>query len=722
MFTNSLSVSPPHCAKTRLRLLSLGAALVLVSGAAVAQDTGKTAFEAYADGLKELGLGFETGAVDYDSTSDTLTISDSTFSMSGTIKNLPADDIDITGSGGTTDIDPSRLTDLTYDIKLTSGTVTITGFSHERRQFEAAHWVYSDDTRFVVTASAEGKGRLKIDGRLAGASATDYSFMLPQAPAEDPQRPLSRWLPAIRAALLTSFEEIRVDNTGMTMEAHATEDGTDTLVFSGTMQLDGYRMADAADGRVGEHSFDSVTQNFRTRDPASGSMLAQETRQGKTIYSNIDSAALVDLFDPDVSASGDTVTLIGSGSTIDYSSRQDMPDGIAVDIAIDSATMSDLTVTKRDNTLLALFDGLLAKKAPAPEELITGMFQLYRSFGITDARISGIKVTMPTPEPEKAVAVNIAEMAMSEVGSNGIGEMILVGLDAPDLPDGGSLKIDWAAVKDIEFADYTPMRAMISTLMADPDFGEEHPLDVARAFMPRSFGYEVKGLDVAVPQFGRTRVGSAEMTVATTVPPLPTSFHVRNEDIRFPVSAVEDPEVRALFRALGLDTVVWSDETRLYWDDATLELRLERMMLDIEGLGRAEFSARFANVPRTLFEDPENQGQMALIVAQFVEASLTFKDAGLTSKGIAHVAEAEGIPENVFREALIAQVAEATAPIGNQAFTRMVNEAASRFLNNPGDLRIKLAPKGPVPLAQILGSLAAPQTLPDLLNVSVTAD
>ncbi len=180
--------------------------------------------------------------------------------------------------------------------------------------------------------------------------------------------------------------------------------------------------------------------------------------------------------------------------------------------------------------------------------------------------------------------------------------------------------------------------------------------------------------------------------------------------------------VDAFLEARGLETVVWSDETRLYWDEATLELRLERMMVDVEGLGRAELSARLANVPKSLFEDPENQGQMALVVAQFVDASLTFKDAGLTKKGLAHIAEAQNIPENVFREALVAQATQMTAPIQNAAFTQMVTEAASKFLDNPGELKVTLTPPNPVPLAQILGSMAAPQTLPDLLAVKIVAN
>ncbi len=716
------SVFSPKPARARVRLLMLGTALALVSGSALAQDTGETAYEAYVEGLKSLGVEVENGSVAYDEGTDTLTLTDSTISLSGTIEDIPAEETDITGNDGATDIEPEKLTDLTYSLSFSSGTVTITGLSHEDGDFDAANWVYSDDSEMVLSASAEGKGRLKIDGRLSGVSATNYSFTMPEVPAEDEAHQVSRWLPFVKAALLTSYDEVKADNTAMTIEAHEIEDGKDTLVLSGTMQIAGYRMADAVDGRIGEYTIDSMSQSMQTLDTTSGQMLNQTTSQGKTVYTDMDAAAFFDLFDPDVPETGDEVVMLGSASAIDYKSKQDIADGLAIEIAVDKTSISEVTVLKRENNILALFDSLFAKQVPAPEELITGVFQFYRSFGVTDARISGINVTVPTPGPEKPMEIAIKEMSMSEINSDGIGEMMMVGLDAPDLPEGASVKIDWAAIGDIEFAEYTPMRAMISTLMADPSFGEDHPMEVARAFMPRSFGYELEGLDVAVPDLGRTEIGRAEMTLSTTVPPIPTSFHARTEGLKVPVAAIDDPEAQALLEALGLETVVWSDETRLYWDEATLELRLERMMVDVEGLGRAELSARLANVPKSLFEDPENQGQMALVVAQFVDASLTFKDAGLTKKGLAHIAAAQNIPENVFREALVAQATQMTAPIQNAAFTQMVTEAASKFLDNPGELKVTLTPPNPVPLAQILGSMAAPQTLPDLLAVKIVAN
>ena len=707
--------------KARARLLSFSTALVLLSGTAFAQDTGKAAFDAYVEGLKNLGLEFENGSVDYDEGSDTLTLTDSKLTFSGVLKDFPVEETNVTGNDGATAIDPSKLEDITYSLSFSSPSVTITGLTHDNSNFTSKSWVYADGSQLLIEGARESKGRLKVDGRMSGISATNYAFVLPEIPAEDPTKRVSSWLPFVKATLLTSYDEVKVDSTGVTIEAYANEDGKEVEMLTGTIQMDGYLMAGARDGRIAEYSIDQMTQDLRTLDPASGQILAQTTSQGKTIYSDIDIKSMIDLFDASVAETGEEKTLIGSASAVDYKSSQEIAAGVALKVEAEKATLDKATIVKRDNNVLALLDQLFNKEVPGPEELITNVFQFYRSFGFADARISGVSVIFPLG-PGLDSAIKIKEMAMTDISSNGIGEMMLVGFDAPNLPEGISAKLDWAAIGDIEFAEYGPIEEIIGKLVSDPTYSENNPLEVARAFTPRSLAYELEGLEVNVPDIGVTALGKLETTLSTTVPPIPTSLFSKTDGLRIPVKAVQDPQAQALFQGLGLETIVWSDEARLYWDEATQDLRLERLMIDIEGVGRAEASLRFANVPKALFEDPEGQGQLAAISAQFVDASITFNDAGLTDNGLKFISEAQGIPQEALKQALIAQAAGATAPIQNEAFTKMVSDAASKFLNDPKDLKITLTPPNPVPLAQILGSMAAPQTLPDLLNVKIEAN
>ncbi|MEP2705683.1 MAG: hypothetical protein ABJQ71_04320 [Roseibium sp.] len=697
-------------------LVVAGAVFVLMSSTALAQTTGLDAYNVYVEGLEKLGLKIENGSIDYDAVSDKLTLSDSTLSLSGILKDIPTEEPTETD----VDIDTEKFTDLSYSVSLSSDQVTISGLAQDGSVFSSKSWTYSDDTELLITGAATGEGRFKIDGRLAGTAVTNFTFEMPTLPVQDADHQVSRWLPLVKTLALNSYDEARMDTAALTFEAYAGEKNDETLVMSGTTQMDGHRVSNVTDGRIGEYSIDKIVQTFLTRDETTGQMLSQTTNQGKSSYENIDVAALIALFDPAVPASDDERTLMSYGSTVDYESSQDIGNGLTIGAKIDRSAIRSLTVKKQDNNVLELLDQLLVQKEPKPDDLIGGVFQLYRSFGIEDARISGISVDFPSPDG--TASFDIREMAMTDVNSNGIGEMMIVGLDAPDLPDGASFKLDWAAIGDIEFADYPPMQAMIWTLMKDPDYGERNPLDVARALLPRSFSYEIEGLDVNVPDTGRTQIGKAELTISSSVPPIPTNIYIKNDDILIPVSSIEDQDIQALLKAFGLTDVVWSDETRFTWDEATKDLRLERLKLNIDGLGTAEASAHFANVPREFFDDPAGQGQMALITAQFVDAQISFIDDGLTDKGLAHMAEDQDIPESVFREVLVAQAVEATAQIRNAAFTEMVRNAVSDFLNKPGKISFAMKPANPVPLAQILGSLAAPQSLPDLLNVNVTAE
>ncbi|MEP3046807.1 MAG: hypothetical protein ABJL55_02070 [Roseibium sp.] len=702
--------------RTCTNLTAAGAMALLMSTSALAQSKGLDAYNAYVAGLENLGLDIKNGSIDYDAVSDRVTLSDSVISLSGTIKDIPTED----ASESDGDAKPPKLTDLSYSLSMSSDKVTISGLSQDGSTFSSKNWTYSDDTELLITGAATGEGRFKVDGRLAGTAVTNISFNMPTLPAQDTNRQVSRWLPLVKALALNSYDEARIDTAALTFEAYAGEKDDEFLVKSGTTQVDGHRVTDVRDGRIGEYSIDQTVQTLLTRDEATGQMLSQTSKQGKSSYQNVDTGAMIALFDPSVPATDDERTLMSYGSTVDYESSQDIGGGLTVGAKVDRSAIRGLTVTKRGNNFLEMLDRILVQDVPGAEDLIGGVFQLYRSFGIEDARASGISIDFPSLD--EIASIDIREMAMTDVNSNGIGEMMIVGLDAPDLPDGASFKLDWAAIGDIEFADYPPAQAMIRTLIKDSDYGEENLLEVARALLPRSFSYEIEGLDANVPDTGRTQIDKAELTISSAVPPVPTNIYIKNDGIRIPVGSIEDQDAQALIRALGLIEVVWSDETRFTWEEATKDLRLERLKLNIEGLGTAEASAHFANVPRDFFEDPEGQGQVVLIMAQFVDAKISFVDDGLINKGLSHMAEDQNIPEAVFREVLVAQAVEAASEIRNAEFTEMVRVAVSDFLNNPGKISFAMKPANPVPLAQIFGSLAAPQSLPDLLNATVTAE
>ena len=694
-------------AHNSIRAIGVSGLAVLWAAGAHAQSAPELAYQAYEADLEKLGLVIDSGAIRFDEATNTLTVEDLTIKLAGSLE-LPGNDA----------------TDkLTYSIEQFSESMTMVGVTHSSGTYFVREWAYSDNTKITIDARVESKFEASFEARFNGVSGLNYEFAKPEFPDADPARPVSRWLPYLETAMGVSFDEIILGATGMTFEAIDKSDGKDTLLVSGTIQVDDYRMLDQRDGLLREYAVGAMSQNLQIRDEASGAMLNQTTSQGRTIYENMDLAAFLDIFDPDVPETGEEIRVLGSMSAIDYVNTQEIDGGKATTLTVGEASARDIFFIKRDNNILEMLDRLVSGQEPNPAELITNVFQLYRSFHITDARVADVRVSFPDPDSTGGVVdMKIGEMAMTDVGPDGVGEMLMVGLEVPNLPDGGSAKLDWASISDIEFADFGPIRSMIAKLTTDPLFATKEPLEVARAFAPRSFAYELAGLEISTTETGTVSLDSTEMAVSTSVPPVPTTIYSKTNNLSIPVANIEEDEVKQVLTALGLKDFTVSSETRMYWDEATLELRLERLMLDIEGIGKAEASAHLANIPRSVFEDPENQLQLALFTAQFIEAEITFADAGLAKDGIAVYAEQQGLPENVFREALAAQAAESAAMLRNEAFTQMVQDAVSTFLADPRQLRLTVKPETPVPFAQILGSMAAPQVIPGLLNVELKAN
>ncbi|WP_417675135.1 hypothetical protein [Roseibium sp.] len=483
--------------------------------------------------------------------------------------------------------------------------------------------------------------------------------------------------------------------------------------------MNGYRVTDFKDGAIGEYSFDSMTQDMES--PVEG-IAKQSVSQGRTVFKDFNFGNFLALLDPDVAESGEQMPLLASAHTEDYVIDQDLADGKSVSMKLASMDATDFTVTKRDFDFLGVLDQLFSGNTPAPEQVITAALQAYRSFSISDVRMRGFEMAVPVPEiPGEPVTLSMGEIGLSDMSSDKIGEFVISDVKTSTLPNGAEFSLGKAHMGNLDFAPYGPMADLIPALIEEAGKSQPDAMRIARVFAPRSISYGLEDLHVVAPGKGEVTIGKAEQSFSTTIAPIPTDISTKTENASIPVAALNDPKAAAFLEALGLDTIAWSDETRLHWDETTLELTLEKLMIDVQGIGRAEATMRFANVPKALFENPQTQAQIALVSSAFVGAEISFVDAGVTTKAIQKMAQDAGVPEEAFAQALVAQAEAALQPVNDPAFTQTVTEAVADFLANPGTLRVVLAPQKPVPVAQIVGSMVTPQVLPGLLNVQVTS-
>lgn len=697
--------------------LLTGSVLALIlTQPALAQSAAEDAYSAYVKDMEALGFSASNSGVSYDSGTDKLTISNEKWVFEGAYSTPETKE-------GEEAPDIKLPDELTYSVTISNGTTTIDGLSEADGVYSADSWMLSDDAKIEAVGAAGDLGRGKMEIRLSGMAITNYSFEMPAIPASDEGKPVSRWLPFIQKLMLQNFDETKVDTLSMTLEAYEGNGDDEKLVMSATMQMDGYQVLDSKNGQVGSYVMKKITQNILTRAEHSDDMLTQSVVQTGTVYKDINNKAFIDLFDPSVPASDEKVMVVGSQTVESYRSTQEIEKGFALQLNGGAAHAKNFYAVKRDFDFLGFFDSLIAGGEPNVEQIALGVLQLYRSFGMDEAAIKDMVIAVPNPDnPQEEIRVTLGEARMEDLSSDRIGLMKIANLAAPSLPEGVSFKLDSASFGNLEFADFGPIKDMIGKLVVMPQLAEQDPFLMARTFAPRSLSTSVEGLEVSIPGEAEVALGSYTLDLATVVAPIPTTINSKTVDLTLPVDAIEEPDTQKLLRGMGLETVTYSDELRMEWDEETQDLILENLTIKVDDLGTFEGSMRFANVARDVLEDPMGQGQMALALASFVEADLQFTDAGLTEKGLKFASEDSGITPDILKAIVVEQAVGGTAMLQNEAFSAMVREAVTSFVNNPGSLQITAKPVKSVPMTQILGAMVAPQAIPDILNIQVSAN
>ncbi len=576
-----------------------------------------------------------------------------------------------------------------------------------------------DGPRLTFGFKLNGDPFFQQDLTFSDFKAHNVTVGLLKFPAANPEHPASRLLSFLKIIKQFSVDLVAADKVSGTVSYTLPGDQQTKTMAKSKFVMNGYRVTDFKDGAIGEYSFDSMTQDMES--PVEG-IAKQSVSQGRTVFKDFNFGNFLALLDPDVAESGEQMPLLASAHTEDYVIDQDLADGKSVSMKLASMDATDFTVTKRDFDFLGVLDQLFSGNTPAPEQVITAALQAYRSFSISDVRMRGFEMAVPVPEiPGEPVTLSMGEIGLSDMSSDKIGEFVISDVKTSTLPNGAEFSLGKAHMGNLDFAPYGPMADLIPALIEEAGKSQPDAMRIARVFAPRSISYGLEDLHVVAPGKGEVTIGKAEQSFSTTIAPIPTDISTKTENASIPVAALNDPKAAAFLEALGLDTIAWSDETRLHWDETTLELTLEKLMIDVQGIGRAEATMRFANVPKALFENPQTQAQIALVSSAFVGAEISFVDAGVTTKAIQKMAQDAGVPEEAFAQALVAQAEAALQPVNDPAFTQTVTEAVADFLANPGTLRVVLAPQKPVPVAQIVGSMVTPQVLPGLLNVQVTS-
>lgn len=189
-----------------------------------------------------------------------------------------------------------------------------------------------------------------------------------------------------------------------------------------------------------------------------------------------------------------------------------------------------------------------------------------------------------------------------------------------------------------------------------------------------------------------------------------------------------DPDL-AQARALGYEKVSIDASFSGTWDDKTGRLDVPSFSIGAADMGTLKLVVALGGLtPAVIEEMKKAEGdqakQMELLQQLTVEKlSLRWEDASLATRVMGMQAKEQGVDTKTYAKQLKLMLPALLSMVGNKDFEKKVASAAGSFLEAPKSLTVSVAPKQPLPFAQIMGAaMMAPQSLPTVLGAEVSAN
>lgn len=235
---------------------------------------------------------------------------------------------------------------------------------------------------------------------------------------------------------------------------------------------------------------------------------------------------------------------------------------------------------------------------------------------------------------------------------------------------------------------------------------------------------------------------SAEMGVDDAGTTL--SFEGSVTGIKGDLSMVEDAKSKDAIEKLGLTSLDGKVTMKGSWELPSGTIDVEEYAFDFASIGRLnlaftlsgytmELVKQLQETARTMQTDPNNQqaqqaaGLAMLGLAQqmnFVGAEIRFDDDGITKRGLDYAgAQQGGMSGEDIGQMIKGMVPLMLAQAKLGDIQNTVSAAVNAYIDKPESFTITAAPENPVPFPMIMGaSMGAPETLPKVLGIDVTAN
>ena len=221
-------------------------------------------------------------------------------------------------------------------------------------------------------------------------------------------------------------------------------------------------------------------------------------------------------------------------------------------------------------------------------------------------------------------------------------------------------------------------------------------------------------------QPGEVTVGRISMEMSNVVDNVAQDNSGTVEDITVPPELFGQAQFQPSM--IGYDQMVFD----LSWDGSldpeTEVLTLNDFTVGLQDGGELSITGVLGNVPSPrAMNDPDAPAQAAEMELHNVE--IHWQDSSLTGRVLDLLAQQQGISREEYATQIAGAMPFLLAALNNPEFQDEVSTAVSAFLQDPQSLTITLAPDAPVTGAEISNlASTAPQSIPDRLNASITAN
>ncbi|MCO5730714.1 hypothetical protein [Rhizobium sp. SSA_523] len=221
------------------------------------------------------------------------------------------------------------------------------------------------------------------------------------------------------------------------------------------------------------------------------------------------------------------------------------------------------------------------------------------------------------------------------------------------------------------------------------------------------------------------------------------SFDAKVDGVSADLSLVEDPKTREAIESLGLTTLTGKLTMQGNWEMEPGTVNLEEYALAFDNVGRLNMSLSFSGYTLAFLKSVQETAKAAeanpnkeaaqqaaglamlglMQQLTFNSASLSFEDSGITNRGLAFAGKTQGVSSEQMAMMVKGMAPLMLAQLNVPTLQNSLSTAINTFIDNPRNITITAEPANPVPLPMIIGTAqAAPNTLPDMLGVTVTAN